>query len=160
MMFKHKLNRAFLMLIMLISIGATSASAQQNPIKWRCLARMTSATEGVVTVRALIAEGWHLYGLVMPDGGPKATVISLDSSKDVKFTSDLVPNHAPLVKRDAIFDMDVNFWEQKVEFSCKFKVTGPNPKIAGSVTYMGCNDETCSPPATVSITAPVTPIKK
>lgn len=160
MMFKHKLNRPFLLLITIISIVATTASAQPNPIKWRCLARMTSATEGVVTVRALIAEGWHLYGLVMPEGGPKATVISLDSSKDVKFTSKLVPSQVPLVKRDAIFDMDVNFWEQKVEFSCKFKVTGPEPRITGTVTYMGCNDETCSPPATISITAPITPIKK
>lgn len=147
-------------MVMLISFGVVDACAKQNPIRWRCVARMTSATEGVVTVKALIAEGWHLYGLSMPEGGPKATSISLDASRDVKFMGDVTPDSKPDMRYDALFDMDVNYWEQKAEFSCKFKVTGPNPRISGTVTYMGCNDETCLPPSTASLSAPVVPLKQ
>ena len=160
MVLNNRFNKIILLIVLFLGMCVPLAYAQKQPIRWRCVAQMTSPTDGVVTVKALIADGWHLYGLTMPEGGPKATAISLGSSTGVKFIGELTPDRKPLVKRDAIFDMDVNYWEQRVEFTYKFKITGSDPKISGSVSYMGCNDETCLPPSTASLSAPIVPLKK
>ena len=42
--------------VMAVVFGATAS----QPVKWRTSVRMTSPTEGTVTVRAIIPEGFHL----------------------------------------------------------------------------------------------------
>ena len=98
----------------------TVKAQMEKPITWSISARMTSETEGVVTIRANISEGWHVYGLQMPENGPMATTFDFNVN-DVTFTSDIVPSSEPIVK---------------------------GPKIEATVTFMGCNDETCLPPDT------------
>jgi thiol:disulfide interchange protein DsbD len=66
-----KLTFLFVALI----ISAVTAMAQ-SPIKWRTTYKMTSQTEGVLTVKAIVTEGWHLYGTELPEGGPKATSLA------------------------------------------------------------------------------------
>ena len=55
--------------------GIVSALAAQgdNPVRWRTIVKAGADGNGTVTFRALISPGWHLYGLELPEGGPKAT---------------------------------------------------------------------------------------
>lgn len=119
----------------------TVKAQMEKPITWSISARMTSETEGVVTIRANISEGWHVYGLQMPENGPMATTFEFNVS-DVTFTSDIVPSSEPIVKGEE------NYWDKPVKFTRNFTVTGESPKIEATVTFMGCNDETCLPPDT------------
>ena len=133
----------------------------QNPIKWRSSVKMTSATEGVVTIKAIIQPGWHLYGTQIPSGGPKATKFDLSSSVGVKLEGAIKPSISPKKVYDKAFDLNLNWWDQTVEFTQKFKLTSKsNAKIVGSITYMGCNDQTCLPPSTQTINVLVPPHKK
>lgn len=146
------LKRLYLFLI--VTVLAVGTAMAQDAIRWRTTAKMTSDTEGVLTVRALVADGWHLYGTKLPKGGPKPTVLDFSKSVGVKFIGDFKPSVAPVTKQDATFGMALSFWGQNVTFTRRFKLTGAKEKaqINGSITFMGCNDETCLPPKTLPVT--------
>lgn len=137
------------LLVIIAVIGVMPASAQ-NVIRWRCTASMTSKTEGEIVVRAIIDKGWHLYGMQLPKGGPRPTVIDFSESTGIKFTGPFAANIKPTVKFDPIFAAKLNFWDKNVSFTRKFKLTGDKKDavIKGTVTYMCCDDETCMPPKT------------
>lgn len=147
-------------LMLFAAFGALCGYAQQpgqeKPISWRVSVKMTSTTEGVAIIKAIITPGWHLYGTSLPQGGPKPTVISFSESTGVVFTSDLTASQKPLITTDKVFGMDLSWWDKNVTFRRKFKVNDASKaKIAGSITYMGCNDVTCAPPATEKFSKPV-----
>lgn len=150
--------RLTITLLILIVAGAITASAQGpgKPIRWSVNVKMTSATAGELIVRATVDDGWHLYGTSLPKGGPKPTVIDFAASKGVKFTSEFTPSVAPVKVHDSMFDVDLTWWKSTVVFRRSFKVTdSKNAKIEGSVTFMGCNDQTCLPPSTEKFSKPV-----
>lgn len=144
-----KLTFLFVALI----ISAVTAMAQ-SPIKWRTTYKMTSQTEGVLTVKAIVTEGWHLYGTELPEGGPKATSLDFSSSKGVKFKSSFKPSVKPTEKMDEMFGLKLTYWEQTVTFTRKFKLTGnkADAVINGKISYMACNDENCMPPKVETVT--------
>lgn len=145
------LKRIYFLLIAVILTISTAMA--QDVIRWRTTVKMTSDTEGILTVRALVADGWHLYGTKLPKGGPKPTVFDFNKSQGIKFTGSFKPSVAPVTKKDPTFDMSLTFWDQNVSFSRPFKLTGPKEKaeIIGSITFMGCNDQTCLPPKTIPV---------
>lgn len=148
-------NRLFTIAIVAI-LGIFTGSlvfAQDNaPITWRCNVKMTSKTEGEIILKATISEGWHLYGTTLPKGGPKPTSIKFDKSTGVKFIGNPAPSKKPVEMKDPMFGITLNYWSGIVIFRQKFKVTDKaKAHIGGEVIYMGCNDQTCTPPATFNI---------
>jgi DsbC/DsbD-like thiol-disulfide interchange protein len=141
----------FLLIALVISVFSAMA---QNPIKWRTTYKMTSATEGVLTVKAIVTDGWHLYGTKLPDGGPKATVLDFSESKGIKFTTNFKPSVKATEKMDEMFGLKLTYWGSNVSFTRKFKLTGnkADAVINGKISYMACNDENCMPPKTESVT--------
>lgn len=55
---------------------------------------MSTEPVGRVHLEATITDGWHMYSVTQPDGGPLATTIKLDSPQ-VELTGPFVPDHAP-----------------------------------------------------------------
>lgn len=148
-------------LLLAIMIVATIGALAQNPIKWRTSVSMTSETEGVVTMKAVLQQGWHLYGTELPAGGPKATKFDFSASQGVQFVGTPVPSIKPVEKHDAMFNLTLNWWDKNVTFTQKFKVTdATTAKIVGVINYMGCNDETCAPPKKEKISIVVSAYKK
>lgn len=144
----------------IIMLSVVSLSAQK-PIKWRSSVKMTSKTEGVVTIKAIIEPGWHLYGTELPSGGPKATKFDFSESKGVKLVGNVVPSVKPKTVYDKSFGMNLCWWEKTLTFTQKFKLAGKGEaKIIGSISYMGCNDQTCLPPSTQSVNLVVPAYKK
>lgn len=148
--------------ILLSLILATTLSAWgQSPVKWRANARLTSPDKGVITVKATVAPGWHLYSTSLPTGGPKPTVIDLSKSVGVKIDGKLKPSKAPMEKMDKNFGIKLGYWEETVTFTVPFTLTAPCDKarVAASVSYMACDDTTCMPPQKTELTSAVLPIK-
>ena len=55
-----------------------------------------------------------------------------------------------------MFGIDLNWWDSDIVIRRKFTVTDPSDaRIAGKITYMGCNDQTCSPPSDFKFDKPV-----
>jgi len=145
------MKRLLLMLCAVI-LGAAVLSAQE-PVRWRMSVKMTSDTEGVVTLRAIVGDGWHLYGTSLPENGPKPTSFSFNGSAGVKFTGSITPSRKPVSVEDKMFGMTLNWWNSNVEFTRKFKVVKKEgARIVANVQYMACNDKTCMPPKNQSLT--------
>lgn len=131
-------------------IGASSAFAQIfDPVKWKSAIKMTDATNGVVTFTATVDAGWHVYGTQLPAGGPEPTSVHWNN-QGVKLVGGLTPSKAAHKQHDETFDMDLSWWTGSVTLSQKFAVTAKEYKIEGSIRYMACDDENCTPPKSES----------
>ena len=131
-------------------IGASCAFAQIfDPVKWKSAIKMTDATNGVVTFTATVDAGWHVYGTQLPAGGPEPTSVQWNN-QGVKLVGGLTPSKAVHKQHDETFDMDLSWWTGSVTLSQKFTVTAKEYKIEGSIRYMACDDENCTPPKSES----------
>ena len=131
-------------------IGASCAFAQIfDPVKWKSAIKMTDATNGVVTFTATVDAGWHVYGTQLPAGGPEPTSVHWNN-QGVKLVGGLTPSKAAHKQHDETFDMDLSWWTCSVTLSQKFTVTAKEYKIEGSIRYMACDDENCTPPKSES----------
>lgn len=164
------MNRLLTLLLSILTIFCVQAQNpfgnQDNevpPVKWTGTARLTSPTEGVITLTASMSDGWHLYGVDMPENGPKPTRFKFEVAKGLELIGKLTAGSKPLTKANPMFNIDVNYWEGKVVFTQKFRLhpdQAPVNSIACSVTYMGCNDATCLPPQTKEFKLRILPQKK
>lgn len=144
------MTRRFLLIFTLMVIGASSAFAQIfDPVKWKSAIKMTDATNGVVTFTATVDAGWHVYGTQLPAGGPEPTSVHWNN-QGVKLVGGLTPSKAAHKQHDETFDMDLSWWTGSVTLSQKFTVTAKEYKIEGSIRYMACDDENCTPPKSES----------
>lgn len=147
-----------LALFLILTFACLGAAAQSSaPVVWRTFVKMTSRTEGVITAKAIIGQGWHMYGTTLPEGGPIATKFDFSKSTGVKFIGEMTPSVKPTEKMDAIFGLKLNWWGDNVTFTRKFKLTTTADKasINWSVTYMACNDNNCMPPKTENFTSKI-----
>lgn len=154
------MKRIFFTLLLIVATATTICA--QSPVKWRATARMTTTDSGVITIKATITTGWHLYSTSIADGGPKPTTIDLSKSTGIKISGQLTPSKEPVEKMDKNFGIKLGYWEGSVTFSVPFKLDGPREKarVSADVSYMACDDNTCMPPKKIEISAQVLPIKK
>lgn len=138
--------KKYIVLLVAVIAMAFSASAQEV-VQWTHSVKMTSATEGVVTFTGVIDNGWHVYGLEIPDGGPKPTTFDFSKSTGVTMTGTVTAEPKPVSVFDKAFNMNLQWWANNVTFSQKFKVTdSASAKIIVTLRYMACNDANCMPP--------------
>lgn len=139
-------RRTSLAILLLLATVCLSMAQIVTPVKWNKTIKMTDGKNGVLTFNATIDQGWHMYAMNIPDGGP--VPLSVDwKTQGVKLVGQLTPSKAPYKVHDKTFDMDLTWWTGNVSLSQKFTVTGKEYQIGGTVRSMACNDETCTPPA-------------
>ncbi|MDE5785773.1 MAG: protein-disulfide reductase DsbD N-terminal domain-containing protein [Duncaniella sp.] len=150
--------------VMAAAMGmALRAQAPASPISWHLSVKMKSATEGAVTLKATVAPGWHLYSTTLPSSdGPRPTSITFSHPSTMTFTSPMKPSVAVVEKDDPMFGVRLAWWDTDVTFTRPFTTTNPEApgKIDVKISFMGCNDETCLPPATVELSRTVKPFAK
>ncbi len=118
-----------------------------QPIKWNTSIDVTSDSNGTITFNAQIEKGWHLYGLQLPDGGPRPTKVTFDTLEGVELVGELTPSRPVVETVDMVFHLKLGWWDADVTFTQAFKVISKNGyKINGTISYQGCNDGSCIPP--------------
>ena len=127
----------------------------QQPVRWRSFVEMHGNGEGTLGIQALVEPGWHLYGLELPAGGPKATAFDFSGSEGIKFTGELTPARAAKEVKDDMFGMELSWWDSNIEFYIPFKVTSTAPVYKCTVSYMTCDGNTCMPPVKQSMTGKI-----
>lgn len=141
---------------------SNDAAEQQPPVTWRANARLTAQNEGIITITATMAPGWHLYGTEMPADGPRATTFTYHTDKGWKLSGKTVADRKAVSKHDTMFNITVQYWEGKVVFTQRFtlndKANRPE-SIRCTIDYMGCNDQTCLPPKKKEFTLKILPKK-
>lgn len=140
----NKIKTIFLLVAIILS--GTASAQIKNPIKWSAEVEQSSDSEGVIRLAAAVENGWHLYGMELPDGGPRPTRISLPDSDNIEFGT-ITPSVKPESKVDMIFHLKLSWWDSDVTFTIPYKlISGKGANVDIGISYQGCNDRTCISP--------------
>ena len=146
--------KKLLLLMTVLLISAASYAQIESPVKWSYAAKKLNNNEAVVFLRATIQDGWHIYSLNVPDGGPIKTSFKFTPSKEYALVG-AVAEPAPIKKYEEAFKMNVTYFENTVTFQQKIKLKGSASAVKGQLEYMTCNDKKCLPPEDVDFSIPL-----
>lgn len=117
-----------------------------NPTKWTFDSKQ-NGNEAELIFKATVEEGWHVYDINLPDGGPIPTTITYNDSTLFDFVGDIQRSKDPITVFDENFNLNVSYYGEEVTFTQKIKLHSGEPvTIKGNVLFMSCNDENCTPP--------------
>lgn len=119
-----------------------------DPVSWSFEKKQLDESNYELLFKATIDEGWHMYGLNIPEGGPIATSVHLDESENFKPSGDPVAEPKAKVKHDPSFDMELELFSNKVVLTQRIERTTNEPfTVTGYIEYMSCDDSRCLPPS-------------
>jgi thiol:disulfide interchange protein len=122
-----------------------------DPIQWTLSTKATRAAPGAtlpLQLTAKMQEGWHLYSLTTPRGGPIPTTVALAENPAVKRSVLYQPK--PLRKFDPNFNLDTETFGEEAVFLISAQLNGDAPigelGLTAAVRYQACSDRQCLPP--------------
>lgn len=145
-----KLFSLFLSLLLLTGVQLFAQILE--PVKWTFESKQVGQ-ETTLVFKATIEEGWHLYDIDLPEGGPIKTSIHFTDSTLFDFIGELSKEPLPTEVFDKTFNMKLGYFSKQAVLTQKIKLkTEGETEIKGFVEFMSCNDETCTPPTEVEFT--------
>jgi len=155
-----------LLRIAFILAVSACAIAAQDPTRWTLTSDFPDKTlkSGELihaTLNAEIDDGWHLYALDQPAGGPIPTTIKIFDGSP--FTIDgVIVSPKAITRPDANFIVDgkplnTKFFEKTAEFGLTARAAADTPSdaFALNVRFQLCNDKFCLPPKSLKERSPV-----
>ena len=154
--------------ILILAFGLVAAlpaadGQKLDPIQWTLTSEVAKAPPGATVplhLKATFQEGWHLYSLTTPAGGPIPTTAALAENPAVKESKLYQP--PPARHFDKNFNLDTETFEKEVDLPLTANLT-PDAKgaveLIAQVRYQACNDRLCLPPRkkTASFTVIIDP---
>ncbi len=129
------------------SLGNKPSPANESkilePVEWDITSSKNNDGNIEIVFDASIDQGYHLYSLVIPDGGPLPTVFSFEDSDSYKLKSDAIEVSTPIEEYDDVFEMSINFFEDKASFKQVIEPKKDNINVVGEIAYMVCNETGC-----------------
>ena len=147
----------------LLAALAATYGQKLDPIQWTLTSNVAKAPAGSTVplhLKATFQEGWHLYSLTTPAGGPIPTTAALADNPAVKGSKLYQP--PPNRQLDKNFNLDTETFEKEVDLPLTAELA-PDAKgsveLVANVRYQACNDRQCLPPRkkTASFTVMVDP---
>ncbi|WP_316812913.1 protein-disulfide reductase DsbD domain-containing protein [Pedobacter heparinus] len=154
----------------LIAIGfllfvSVAKSQIYSPLKWSCAVKKIGKDEAIIYVKGVISDGWHIYSVDQPNGGPLKTNFTFSPSAEYSLIGK-VKEPAPMVEFAEVFKIQVFYFKDSVVFEQKVKLTSmfrrtSLPKgareivVKGKIDYMACTEERCTPPLEMKFSIPI-----
>lgn len=139
--------KKFLCLWLLTLVACLGQAQILTPVKWKIKLDDSESVEKTLTFTATIDNGWHLYDMNLPEGGPVSTSFAFETLEGVKLIGNPVASKEATTVFDEQFNMNLRWFAKNVSFTQKIEVTDPKGlKLEGYVEFMACNDENCLPP--------------
>ena len=127
---------------------AFSALAQwgmENPVEWSATVQAHGG-HTYLHFSAAIDEGWHIYDMDLPSGGPTPTSFHFDALEGCHLLGEPVRLDNPRTYQDQMFGMEVRQYERKAAFEQEIQPDSTAWRVEGHLRYMSCNDQNCLPP--------------
>ncbi len=147
--------------VCLAACSPSQPAAAQTPVVWTIAPpRVVMKNGAIASVRidAKIQDGWHIYSITQPAGGPIPTRITVPPGQPFGAAGDSKPSVPPRVAFDDAFHMNVQLHEKAVGFMVPIRSTAPvtaSDSVHVNVRYQACNASLCLPPQTAKLVAPV-----
>jgi thiol:disulfide interchange protein len=146
------------------SAAAPVLGAQEHPIQFKAALPASRATfrpgeQLRVTLRAPIPNGWHLYSLTQPPGGPIPTTIDV-GPPTLAFVSGTIGAPVPTIAPDPNFGIESEWYADSAAFRIPVRIAGNSAQGAQElqlrVGYQTCNARYCLPPTEDTLTLALT----
>lgn len=139
------MTKIFFLIAVLIS-GVSAAQTMRPPVTWSYTINKINNVEAVITIKAEIEEGWHIYSQYLKEGGPVKTVLNFEPLAGYELLGKAIELGLQ-VRYENAFKMDVGYFKNIATFQQKIKLTGSSPlTIKCKIDYGPCNDKVCLMP--------------
>ncbi len=119
-----------------------------EPVKWTHELKITGPASGEIVHKATIEKNWHLYGMNIPENGPRPTQIVYEKLVNAQKTGEIIAKSQLIDVYDNSFQMNLSWYANEAVFVQKISFQDATQvKVEGYVEYMACDDERCLPPA-------------
>lgn len=153
--------KTLLLLLTYCVLGCYNAFSQdENPVSWSAKYEKTEQA-GVyeILLTASCEAGWHTYDLGPYNGGPNATLITVEPAQGVEAVGDAYVKKGGKKQYDDIFGMEIGLIENGDVLAQKVKIS-PEATVGQlniTVEWQACKEGACMTPesATVSVELPV-----
>jgi Disulphide bond corrector protein DsbC len=140
-------------IIFSIALFLSLQAHAQKEIQWNSTVKKISSATYEIRLLAAIQKPWHIYAQATPEGGPLPTKITFAKNPLVTLVGKTQEVGRVVQKHEAVFDVDVLYYEGIVDFVQRLKLKKPiKTSVQVTIEYMICNDEMCLPPATQKFT--------
>lgn len=138
------MNKILQLTALLLTAFASTAYAGDS-VRWSA-----SLKGDTLVFSGTIADGWHIYGLEMPEGGldagiPDPTYVSIKSGAQPDGT--LWCNTGAKLHHDASLNADIPWLSGTIELRLPVRLDAAAAAVEGSLHYMACTEDACTPPA-------------
>lgn len=130
-------------------------SQTMNPVTWNITHKQLSNNTLEITATATIADGWHLYGTLLPNGGPIATSLRITSKEFIESEVAVVEKTLATKKFDTTFNMELSYFSNNATLVKTLILANNASLIKGEIEFMACNDESCTPPDIYKFEIPI-----
>ncbi len=147
------MRKALALLSLLVISRLAAMAALPSHVTWTTDIESKTPTSGVIKWTAAIEDGWHIYGLEMPDikdaSMPNPTTITINPAEGLVLDGTIKASVAANTHFDDLLKLNLPWYEGKVTFTQAYTLaegcTGVN--ITGTINYMSCTATACTPPA-------------
>lgn len=144
------MKRLFTVLLALLIVRFVSAQAP-NPVNWTVSYKTLSATEGEITITALIEKNWHIYSQKKSDAGLIPTTLQFTPTAQFELVG-AAQEFGAREEFDKAFEATVSSFYDRAEFKQNIKLKAKAGfEIKLKVEYMCCNDMMCLPPKSIDL---------
>lgn len=150
--FSGNMKTRLLILLTLLLFTQLFSQTKEKNIQWSASvskSEINSNEKFVVTVKAEIKKGWHLYSATTPPEGAQPTKFAIKESDKFKIVSS-IKQTKPIVKFEELFGANTEYFENEATFNFEVepttKVNSGENAFTLIVEYMMCNDKVCLPP--------------
>jgi thiol:disulfide interchange protein DsbD len=148
-----------------LAAGAWAAAVQvpKEPVKWSLKVNLpekplSPGDAFSVQLTATMEDGWHLYSLTQPEGGPIPTRISLPKGQSFE-QAGAVESPEPKTEMDPNFNMQTEYYEGEAVFVVPVRVSkgaaAGRGELKVNASFQTCSSELCLPPKTMGLTAEI-----
>ena len=142
--------------ILLLFLSVTTVFSQViEPVSWSFRSEKIGSNSFRIVMTATVDQGWHMYSMDIPKGGPVATSFSFDKQDGYSLKGTPVAVTKPEVKFDQSFEMNIGMYAGTADFNQELIVSKFPVTVKGTVTFMSCNDKECLPPRDVEFSVTI-----
>ena len=129
----------------------TAMAQMEDPVKFTAEIKTGKTAEAEIVFSGRIEAGWHIYSTNLGSSGPTEASFHVNKADGIELVGKLMPRGKEKSHFDAMFGMNVRYFEGTAQFVQKIRFTKPTYTIDAYLEYGVCSDENCLPPGEVAL---------
>ena len=129
----------------------TAMAQMEDPVKFTADIKTGKTAEAEIVFSGRIEAGWHIYSTNLGSNGPTEASFHVNKADGIELVGKLMPRGNEKSHFDAMFGMNVRYFEGTAQFVQKIRFTKPTYTIDAYLEYGVCSDENCLPPGEVAL---------